>query len=165
MKHLGLISKCFAVIKDNNKWVRNPAVITDKYIDDGEIVYGEFKSGEEARQAREYVKNAKTDFELLDAEVDRIIWTYTNLFPGCLIKSVEGIRLKKKYFWDQTKVINRHWLAVNMNYEAHLGFNAFNTKKITGQDVIDFIEFRRLQAEGAAFDAEFIAAVLGKPQK
>ena len=42
---------------------------------------------------------------------------------------------------------------------------AFNTKKITGQDVIDFIEFRRLQAEGAAFDAEFMAAVLGKPQK
>jgi 6-oxo-cyclohex-1-ene-carbonyl-CoA hydrolase len=164
MKQLGLISKCFPVIKDDDKWLRNPAIITDKYIDDGEVVYGEFKSGEEAKKAREIVKNSQTDFELLDAEVNRIIWTYTNLFPGCLIKSVEGIRLKKKFFWDQAKVINRHWLAVNMNYEAHLGFNAFNTKKITGQDVIDFIEFRRRQAQGDAFDAEFMAAVLGKPK-
>jgi 6-oxo-cyclohex-1-ene-carbonyl-CoA hydrolase len=165
MKHLGLISKCLPVIKDNGKWVRNPAVITDKYIDDGEIVYGEFKAGEEAQKAREYVKNAVTDFELLDAEVNKILWTYTNLFPGCLIKSVEGIRLKKKYFWDQAKTVNRHWLAANMNSEAYLGFNAFNTKKITGRDVIDFIEFRRRQAQGAAFDVEFMAAVLGKPQK
>ena len=88
MKHLGLISKCVPVIKDNGKWVRNPAVITDKYIDDGEIVYGEFKGGEEAKKAREYVKNATTDFERRDAEVNKILWTYTNLFPGCLIKSV-----------------------------------------------------------------------------
>ena len=145
-------------------WVRNPAIITDKYVEDGEIVYGEFKTGEEAKKAREYVKNAKTDFELLDAELNEILWTYTNLFPGCLIKSVESIRLKKKYFWDQTKVINRHWLAANMNCEAYLGFHAFNTKKITGRDVIDFIEYRRRQAQGDAFDVEFMAAVLGKPQ-
>jgi 6-oxo-cyclohex-1-ene-carbonyl-CoA hydrolase len=165
MKQLGLISKCFPVIKDNENWLRNPAVITDKYIEDGEVVYGEFKSGEAAKQAREIVKNAQTDFELLDAEVNRIIWTYTNLFPGCLIKSIESIRMKKKFFWDQAKVNNRHWLAANMNCEAYLGFNAFNTKKITGKDVIDFIEFRRRQAQGDAFDAEFMAAVLGKPQK
>jgi len=164
MKQLGLISKCVPVIKDGDKWVRNPAIITDTYLDDGEIVYGEFKRGEAAKQAREYVKSATTNFEKLDLELNKILLTFTNLFPGCLIKSVEGIRLKKKYFWDQAKVINRHWLAANMNSEAFLGFNAFNTKKITGQDTIDFIEFRRRQADGAAFDAEFMAAVLGKPQ-
>ena len=163
MKHLGLISKCVPVIKDADGWVRNPAIETDRYIADGEIVYGEYKTGDAAKQARAYVKSAKTDFELLDNEVNRILWTYTNLFPGCLIKSVEGIRLKKKYFWDQAKVINRHWLAANMNGEAFLGFNAFNTKKITGQDTIDFIEYRRRQANGDAFDVEFMAAVLGRP--
>jgi len=163
MKQLGLISKCVPVIKEGSKWVRNPAIITDTYLEDGEIVYGEFKKGDAARQAREQVKNATTDFEKLDLELNKILLTFTNLFPGCLIKSVEGIRLKKKYFWDQAKVINRHWLAANMNSEAYLGFNAFNTKKITGQDTIDFIEFRRRQADGAAFDAEFMAAVLGKP--
>jgi 6-oxo-cyclohex-1-ene-carbonyl-CoA hydrolase len=165
MKRLGLISKCVPAIKDNGKWVRNPAVITDRYIEDGEIVYGEFKTGEDAKKARDYVKNAVTDFELLDAEVNKILWTYTNLFPGCLIKSVDGIRLKKKFFWDQAKIINRHWLAVNMNCEAYLGFHAFNTKKITGQDTIDFIEYRRRIAASEAFDVEFMAAVLGKPQK
>jgi len=165
MQRLGLISKCVPVINDNGNWVRNPAIVTDTYVADGDIVYGEFKTGEDAKKARDYVKNAKTDFERLDAEVNRILWTYTNLFPGCLIKSVEGIRLKKKFYWDQTKVINRHWLAANMNTEAYLGFNAFNTKKITGRDTIDFIEYRRRQAQGDAFDVEFMAAVLGKPQE
>jgi len=164
MKQLGLISKCVPVIKDGDKWIRNPGVITDTYLDDGEIVYGEFKKGTEAKQAREYVMSATTDFEILDKELNKILLTFTNLFPGCLIKSVESVRLKKKFFWDQAKVNNRHWLAANMNSEAFLGFNAFNTKKITGQDTIDFVEFRRRQAEGAAFDMEFMAAVLGKPQ-
>ncbi len=163
MKRLGLISKCVPVIRDANGWVRNPAIQTDRYVDDGEIVYGEYKTGDAAKQARATIKTAKTDFELLDNEVNRILWTYTNLFPGCLIKSVEGIRLKKKFFWDQAKVINRHWLAANMNGEAFLGFNAFNTKKITGKDTIDFIEYRRRQAAGDAFDVEFMAAVLGRP--
>ncbi|BBO74016.1 hypothetical protein DSCW_14330 [Desulfosarcina widdelii] len=163
MKRLGLISKCVPVIRDGDAWVRNPAIETDQYLRDGEIVYGEYKTGDAAKQARAYVKSATTDFERLDSEVNRILWTYTNLFPACLIKSVEGVRLKKKYFWDQAKVINRHWLAANMNNEAYLGFNAFNTKKITGQDTIDFIEYRRRMAAGDAFDVEFMAAVLGRP--
>jgi 6-oxo-cyclohex-1-ene-carbonyl-CoA hydrolase len=165
MQRLGLISKCVPVIRESGQWLRNPAVFTDAYVIDGEIVYGEFKTGDQAKKARETVQKAQTDFTLLDAQVNKILWTYTNLFPGCLIKSVEGIRLKKKFFWDQAKVINRHWLAANMNCEAYLGFNAFNTKKITGQDVVDFIEYRRLQARGEAFDAEFMAAVLAQPQK
>ncbi len=163
-KRLGLISKCVPVIKNvDGSWMRNPAVEIDSYVADGEIVYGEFKGGDQARQARKIVRSASTDFELLDAEVDKTLWTYTNLFPGCLIKSIEGIRLKKKFFWDQAKVINRHWLAANMNCEAYLGFTAFNNKKRTGKDVIDFIEYRRLQSQGAAFDVEFMAAVLAPP--
>ena len=164
MKHLGLITHCLPVIKEDDQWVRNPGVIIDTYIEDGEVVFGEFKKGDEAKKAREYVKTANIDFEKLDGEINRILWTFTNLFPGCLIKSVEGIRLKKKFFWDQAKVINRHWLASNMATEAFLGFNAFNTKKITGQDTIDFIEFRKRQANSDPFDAEFMAAVLAKPK-
>jgi 6-oxocyclohex-1-ene-carbonyl-CoA hydrolase len=165
MYRLGLISKCLPVIKDNGKWVRNPTVHVDSYVADGELVYGEYKSGDAAKEARAYVKDAKIDFELLDKEVDRVIWTYTNLFPGCLIKSIEGIRLKKKFFWDQTKVINRHWLAANMSGEAFLGFNAFNTKKITGKDTIDFIEYRKRLAAGDPMDTALMAAVLGTPKE
>ena len=165
MSRLGLITKCLPVLKDNGQWICNPQVITDRYVDGGQLVYGEYKSGEEAAEAKAMVKSTPTDFELLDKEIDKIIWTFTNLFPGCVIKTVEGIRLKKKFFWDQAKVINRHWLAANMNGEAFLGFNAFNTKKNTGQDTIDFIEFRRRQVKGAPFDDEFMAGVLAEPKK
>ena len=73
--------------------------------------------------------------------------------------------MKKKFFWDQAKVINRHWLASNMTGEAFLGFNAFNTKKITGKDTIDFIEYRKRLAAGEPMETALMAAVLGTPKK
>jgi 6-oxo-cyclohex-1-ene-carbonyl-CoA hydrolase len=165
MKRLGLISKVARVIKDGDKFIPNPGVIIDKYIDDGEIVFGDFKTGEEGKAAREFMKSATIDFELLDKEVGKIAWTFTNLFPGCLIKSIDGVRQKKKFFWDQTKLANRHWLAANMQGEAFLGFHAFNTRKITGTDTIDFIKYRQMIAEGHPMDDELFEAVLGKPQE
>ena len=153
------------MIKDGDKWVRNPQIITDKWIDDGEIVYGEFKSGDEFKEAKAYVRNAQTDFTLLDGAVNDIIWKFTNLFPGCLIKTIDSIRAKKKFFWDYSKNYNRHWLAANMTGEAFLGFHAFNTKKITGKDTIDFVKFRQLIAEGAYQDEDMFEQVLGKPQE
>jgi 6-oxo-cyclohex-1-ene-carbonyl-CoA hydrolase len=165
MKAKNLISKAIPVLKQGDKFIRNPLIITESYVKDGEIVYGEFKTGDEAKAAKELMKELPIDFTLLDREVNRVIWTFANLFPGCLIKAVDGIRAKKKFFWDQSKLPNRHWLMANMNYEAFLGFNAFNTKKITGTDVIDFIKWRQLIAEGAPAIAETFAEVLGKPKQ
>ncbi|HEB84260.1 MAG TPA: 6-oxocyclohex-1-ene-1-carbonyl-CoA hydratase [Bacteroidetes bacterium] len=164
MKRKGLISKVAPVLKDGGDFVRNPLIITDRYVEGGEIVYGEFVGGDKAKEAKAFLKEAEYDFSLLDREVDKIVWTFTNLFPGCLMKSVDGIRQKKRFFWDLNKHDHRHWLAANMQGEAFLGFNAFNTKKITGQDVIDFVEFRRRIADGDLFDDDFFEAVLGKPQ-
>ena len=167
MKNKNLISKVAPVLKVDGKWVRNPMIVTDKYVEDGEIVYGEYKSGDAAKEARAFVKEHQpnADFELLDKEIDKVVWTFANLFPGCLIKSIDGIRMKKKYFWDICKNGNRHWLAANMGGEAFLGFGAFNTKKITGQDTIDFIKFRQNIADSRLWDDEMFAEVLGKPQK
>lgn len=168
MKRLGLLSKVVPVIKDEGKWVRNPSVILDKYVEDGEIIFGEFKTGEEYKEAMAYVKEAneqnKISLELLDKEVNKIVWTFANLFPGCLIKAMDSIRAKKKFFWNHTKDYNRHWLAANMNYEAFLGFQAFNTKKITGENTINFIKFRQLLAQGKLADEEMYEAVLPKPK-
>ena len=105
MKAKNLISKAVPVLKDDKgNWVRNPQVITDQYVKNGEIVYGENKTGQEAKEARAWVneklKNNDYDFSLVDAEVDRVIWIFANLFPGCLMKSIDGIRQKKKFFWD-----------------------------------------------------------------
>jgi 6-oxocyclohex-1-ene-carbonyl-CoA hydrolase len=157
------LSKVIPVLKQGDKFIPNPQVITDKWVDNGQIVYGEMASGEAAAKAKEILKASVTDFSMLDAEVNRILWTFTNLFPGCIMKSVSGIRQKKKFFWDQAKNDHRYWLATNMNGEAFLGFTAFNTKKITGKDTIDFIKFRQMEAEGHALNDELFEAVLGKP--
>jgi 6-oxo-cyclohex-1-ene-carbonyl-CoA hydrolase len=165
MKLKGLITQAVPVLKLEGEFVRNPLVITDRYLDDGEIVYGEMKRGEAAKAAKEQLKSGTVDFTRLDEAVNGIIWRFTNLFPGCLIKSIDGIRAKKKFFWDQAKLPNRHWLAANMQTEAFLGFNAFNTRKLTGTDTIDFVKYRQLIAEGKRLDDAFFAAVLGKPQE
>jgi 6-oxo-cyclohex-1-ene-carbonyl-CoA hydrolase len=165
MKRLGLVTKVVPVIKEGDKFMRNPAVIIDKYVDDGEIVYGEFVRGEEGKKAREFLKSASIDFELLDKAVHEVVWKFTNLFPGCLVKSLDSVRAKKKFFWDMAKNYNRHWLAVNMTTEAFLGFNAFNMKKVTGEDVIDFVKYRQLIAEGKTIDDAFMEAVLPKPKE
>jgi len=167
MKAKNLISKAVPVLKIDGQWVRNPQIVTDKYVEDGEIVYGEYKKGDALKEARALVREhqANADFELLDKEIDKIIWTFANLFPGCLIKSIDGIRMKKKYFWDIAKNGNRHWLAANMSGEAFLGFGAFNTKKITGQDTIDFIKFRQNIAASRLWDEEMFSEVMGKPKE
>jgi 6-oxo-cyclohex-1-ene-carbonyl-CoA hydrolase len=157
------LSKVIPVLKQGDKFIRNPQVITDKWIDNGEIVYGESVSGSEAQKAKELVKACTYDFSMVDAEVNRIMWTFTNLFPHCLMKSIAGVRQKKKYFWDLNKNDHLFWLGVNMSSEAFLGFTAFNTKKITGKDTIDFIKYRRMIAEGHLVDDELFEAVLGKP--
>lgn len=167
MKAKGMISKVVPVLKVDGKWVRNPLVITDDYVKDGEIVYGEYKTGEAAKEARDFVKahQPNADFELLDKEVNKVVWTFANLFPGCLSQSIDGIRQKKKFFWDTMKNSHRHWLAANMGGEAFLGFGAFNTKKITGKDTIDFLKFRQNIAECKSWDMDMFAEVMGKPQK
>ncbi len=165
MKFKGLVSKVVPVLKKDGKWVRNPLVYTEEFLKDGEIIYGEFKEGDEAKSAKELMNSCTTDFELLDKAVEEIVWKFANLFPGCLMKSIDSIRSKKRFFWDMFKTPNRYWLSLNMNYEAMPGFYAFSTRKTTGKDVIDFIKFRQLIAKSAIVDDNFIEEVMPKPKK
>ena len=87
MKLKGLITAAVPVLRVDGEVVRNPLVITDTYVDDGAIVYGENKRGDDARQGKDLLKSGKVDFSGLDQEIDRIIWRFTNLFPGCLLFS------------------------------------------------------------------------------
>ncbi len=164
MKAKGLITKVVPVLKKDGQWVRNPLVRTDTYVDNGEIVYGEPVTKDQAAKAKELMAQCRIDFELLDQEVNALVWKFTNLFPHCLMKSIDGIRAKKKFFWDQMKLANRHWLAANMNHEAWLGFHAFDSKKLTGKDTIDFIKYRQLVAQGHTFDETFAEQVLPRPK-
>jgi 6-oxocyclohex-1-ene-carbonyl-CoA hydrolase len=163
MKNKGLISKVVPVLKKDGQWVRNPQIVTETYLEDGEVVYGEPKRGDAAQQAKELVKACETDFALLDETVNDVLWRLSNLFPGSLQMSVDMVRAKKKFFWDQMKLSARHWLAANMMGEAFLGFHAFSTRKQTGADLIDFLRYRQLIAEGALMDDEAFEQVMPSP--
>jgi len=165
MKAKGLVSKVVPVLKKDGEFIRNPSVVTDTYVEDGDIVFGEFKTGEEAKTAKQLAKSCEIDLSGLDSAVNEMVWHLANLFPGCLQMSVDGVRMKKRFFWDMAKASNRQWLDVNMMCEAFLGFNAFSTRKITGTDTIDFIKYRQRIAEGALMDDTLYEEVLGKPSK
>lgn len=165
MHRLGHITDVVPVKKLDGKWIRNPGVITDKYIENGKIVYGDPKTGEEAKEAKDIIKKAETDFSLLDQRINEIVWTLTNLMPLCLMKAIETIRWKKKYFWDTNKISAKYWLGANMNMEAYLGFNAFNTEEMTGQRRIDFVKYRQLVAQGHSFDDDLADQVMAKPKQ
>ncbi len=51
-----------------------------------------------------------------------------------------------------------------MMIEGFLGFTAFNTRKMTGHDVIDFIRYRQFLAEGRPINEELAELVLPKPK-
>jgi len=166
MERLGLITKAIPIKKnEKGEWVRDPRVITDKYVDNGEIVYGEMKKGDELKQATDMIKGLKTDWSRLDDFINRAVWTFANLMPLCLMKTIETIRIKKKSFWDSNKVSAMYWLAANMNMEAWLGFNTFNTVDLTGSRNIDFIKYRQLISQGHPYDDELAEAVMPKPKQ
>jgi len=166
MERMGLVTKAIPIKKnDKGEWVRDPRVITDKYVENGEIVYGEFKTGDAFNAAKQELKTLKTDFSQLDAFINNMVWTLTNTTFLCLMNTIEAIRVKKKFFWDQLKSSQIYWLGANMNAEGFIGFNAFNTQKITGQRTIDFIKYRQLLAQGKTFDDDLAEAVMGKPKE
>lgn len=166
MERLGLITKAIPIKKnEKGEWVRDPRVITDKYVDNGEIVYGEYKTGEEYQKAVEELKNLQTDFSLLDAYINKMVWTLANIMPICSMWTIESVRVKKKYYWDLLKSSQIYWLGANMNGEAFIGFNAFNTQKLTGKREIDFLKYRKLLAQVRTFDDSLAEEVLPKPQK
>jgi len=152
MERLGAISKALPVKKnDKGEWVRDPRVHTEAVVN-GEFVYGEYKQGAEYKEAQNYLKTLKTDWTLLDEHVNKMIWTLCQTTYLCLMTTLESVRYRKKFFWDAEKQYQLYWLGANMNTEALIGFNAFNTQKMTGMKEIDYMEYRRQLANLTPYD-------------
>jgi 6-oxo-cyclohex-1-ene-carbonyl-CoA hydrolase len=166
MERLGLITKAIPIKKDSNgDWVRDPRVITDKYVDNGEIVYGEFKKGSAYKEGNAMLKELETDWSQLDGFVNNMAWTLTNTTFLCLMNTIESVRVKKKHYWDMLKGGQIYWLGANMNAEAFIGFNTFNAQKITGKREMDYLAYRRGLAQIKTFDDSFCEEVIPKPMK
>jgi len=164
MQRLGLITKALPIKKnEKGEWVRDPRVITE-YAENGDIVYGEFKQGDAYKEAQKELKTLTTDWSKLDDYVNKMVWTLSHTTYLCLMMTIESVRMRKKFFWDLEKQYQLYWLGANMNVEAFLGFNAFNTQKITGNREIDFLEYRRQLANLTPFP-DLISKVISEPKK
>ncbi|MBU1318604.1 MAG: 6-oxocyclohex-1-ene-1-carbonyl-CoA hydratase [candidate division Zixibacteria bacterium] len=159
-QNYGLITKAVPVLKVDDKFVRNPLVITDQWLDDsGEIVYGRTKSGDEMKAGKETLKGGTIDLSPLDKLVDSLCTKMMYLMPDCINKTLNSLRKKKLEHWDRNQQSNRDWLGLNMMTEAKAGFRAFNEGP-KGNREVDFIKLRKMLSEGHPWDEELLDAIL-----
>lgn len=158
---LGICTQIVPALKVDGKFIANPTVITDRYLDEfGRIIHGEFKTGDELAAGKELLKRGTIDLSLLDEAVEKLCAKLLATFPECLTKSFEELRKPKLDAWNRNKENSRAWLALNMMNEARTGFRAFNEgNKETGRE-IDFTDLRRALAKGTPWTPELIDSLM-----
>jgi 6-oxo-cyclohex-1-ene-carbonyl-CoA hydrolase len=156
---MGLVTEVVPALKINGEFVPNPLVYTDRWVDNqGHIIFGKMKSGEELAKGKELVKSGQIDLAMLDKAVESICTKLLYLMPNCLSKTLNSLRKKKLEHWDKNKESNRDWLALNMMTEGKAGFRAFNEGPKDKREV-DFIKLRQMLANGHEWDDELIRAI------
>jgi len=160
---LGIAADIVPALKIDGRFVPNPMVVTDRFLDEyGRIVHGEFKTGEERKQASALLKQGEVDLSLLDEKVESFCAKLILTFPNCLTKSLEELRKPKLEAWNRNRENSRAWLALNMLAEANAGFRAFNEgNREVGREV-DFVALRQALAKGAPWSAELIESLIPK---
>lgn len=159
-KTFGLITEAVPVLKVGDKFVRNPLVITDRWLDEsGDMVYGRRKSGDALKEGKEILAGGTVDLTPLDDAVNTLCTKFLYTMPDCINKTLNSVRKKKLEHWDRNQQSNRDWLALNMMTEAKAGFRAYNEGP-KGKREVDFIKLRRMLAEGHPWDDELVEAIL-----
>ena len=158
---LGLITKVVPALSVDGQFIPNPLVVTDRWVEQGQIAYGEFKTGADRDAGKKLLERGTVDLSLLDKEVDALVFKLASTFPGCLSKTVESVRKHKLEHWDRNRESNRAWLALNMMTEARAGFRAFNEGSKTCREA-DFVLLRQRLAEGASWGDALTDEILAK---
>jgi 6-oxocyclohex-1-ene-carbonyl-CoA hydrolase len=158
---LGLVSRVVPVLKVDGRFVPNPLVVTDRWVDNGRIVFGEPKTGAERDAAKKVLDAGEIDLAPLDREVDALVFKLANTMPGCLSKTVESVRKHKLEHWDRNRESNRAWLALNMMTEGRTGFRAFHEGTKACRDA-DFLLLRRRLAEGERWSEALTDEVIAR---
>jgi 6-oxo-cyclohex-1-ene-carbonyl-CoA hydrolase len=158
-QRLGLLNGVVPVLRAGDRFVPNPTVITDRWVDDrGQIVYGELLTGAAFKDAKAAIAGGTIDLAPLDAAVNALSTRLLYTMPDCLTKTIESMRKKKLEHWHRNAETNRAWLALNMMTEAKAGFRAFNDGP-PGRREVDFIELRRRLAAGHTWDDEMFREI------
>jgi 6-oxo-cyclohex-1-ene-carbonyl-CoA hydrolase len=158
-RRLGLLTRVAPALKVDGEFVPNPLVITDRWVEDGQVVFGEARQGAEREAGKRLMEHGTVDLARLDHEVDALVLKLANTFPGCLSKTIESVRKHKLLHWDRNKETNRAWLGLNMMTEARAGFRAFHEGTKACREA-DFLRLRRRLAEGAVWSDALVEEIL-----
>ncbi len=161
---LGLLTAAVPALKVDGRFVPNPFAVTDRWLDEGRIVFGEMKTGAARDEAKALVAKGEVDLSRLDAEVDALLFKLANTFPGCLTKTIESVRKHKLEHWDRNKESNRAWPGLNMMTEARAGFRAFNEGSKACREA-DMLLLRRRLAEGATWGDALTEEILAQAHR
>ncbi len=158
---LGIASVLVPALKVDGKFVANPTVITDQFLDEyGRIVHGEFKTGTAFGEGKAVFKSGEVDLSLLNEAVEAMCSKLLLTFPDCMTKSLEELRKPKLEAWNRNHEDSRAWLALNMMTEARAGFRAFNEgTRETGRE-IDFVELRQALAKGTPWTKDLTESLM-----
>jgi 6-oxocyclohex-1-ene-carbonyl-CoA hydrolase len=158
----GIIMDLVPALKVDGKFVANPLVITDRYLDEfGRICHGESKTGADLAAGKELLKKGTIDLSLLDAKVEEVCAKILMTFPDCFTKTIQELRKPKLLAWNANKENSRDWLGLNMMTEARTGFRAFNEGPKEDRE-IDFVALRQALAKGAPWTPELIDSLIPK---
>jgi 6-oxo-cyclohex-1-ene-carbonyl-CoA hydrolase len=161
---LGLILRAVPVLRVDGAPIPNPLVVTDRWLEDGQIVHGRPRRGDELAAGKQLFGRGTVDLAPLDRAVDELCASLLMTFPGCTQRTVESLRRHKLAHWDRNREASRGWLALNMMTEAQAGFRAFHRGGKDDREV-DFIGLRRRLARGETWGPELIAAVMPRSAK
>ena len=149
--HWGILADVVPALKVDGTFVANPLVETKRLLDDhGRIVFGDFKTGDDAKAGKALLARGTVDLALLDAKVDELCAKLLLTFPDCTTKTLEELRKPKLDAWNRNKENSRAWLALNMMTEARAGFTAFNEGGKDDREV-DFVLLRQKLAAGESW--------------
>jgi 6-oxo-cyclohex-1-ene-carbonyl-CoA hydrolase len=156
---MGMLTDIAPALVVDGKFVANPLVITDRYLDEyGRIIYGESKTGAELAAGKELLKRGKVDLSRLDEVVEALCGKLLLTFPNCTMQTLCSLRKHKLAHWQQNAESSRDWLALNMMTDGKAGFQAFTFGPKDNREV-DFVRLRQLLAEGRPWSDELVHEV------
>jgi 6-oxo-cyclohex-1-ene-carbonyl-CoA hydrolase len=162
---LGVALDIVPALKVDGKFVANPMVETERYLDEfGRIIHGEPRTGEALARGKAIMAKGVVDLSLLDEKVESLCTKLMYTFPECLTKSFEELRKPKIETWNRNKEDARAWLALNMMNEARTGFRAFNEGPKEDRE-IDFVALRQMLAKGEPWTEAMIEGLIPRAKK
>ncbi len=159
---LGLLTRVVPALKVDGRFVPNPLVVTDRWLDEGQIVHGEFKAGAEREAGKQLLARGEVDLSLLDQAVEALVYKLANTFPGCLSKTHrERAQAQARALGPQQG--NQPRLAGPQHDDrGPRRASAPSTRARRACREADFLLLRRRLAEGATWDDQLIDEILAR---